>query len=160
MPQRIARYLRCNAIALLALFVALGGTSYAALTISGRQIRNRSVDAVKLNPHSIAASIKAWANVQFRFGGGLIVQGSNSPVRVITGTTTEEVIWTRQRFSAKCIVSATPQSNLRFGGDAFVTVQLNAQGRSRAFNSVFLSGTGSNGAVQQPQAAFVMVICP
>ncbi len=159
MPQRIATYLRRNAIAVLALFVALGGSSYAAITISGSQLRNRSVNAVKLNPHSIAASIKAWANLQFRFGGGVFVQGSNSPVRVITVTGGEEVIWTRQRFSGKCIVSATPQFNLG-RGNAFVTVQLNAQGRSGAFNSVFVNGAGPNGSFQQPQAAFVMVICP
>jgi len=159
MSARALKHLRSNVVAYLALFVALGGTSYAAITISGSQLGNHSVDAVKLNPHSIAASIKAWANVQFRFGGGLIVQGSNSPVRVITDTNSEEVIWTRQRFSAKCIVSATPQFNLG-PGNAFVTVQLNAQGRSRAFNSVFVNGTGPNGSVQQPQAAFVMVICP
>jgi len=159
MSARALKHLRSNVVAYLALFVALGGTSYAAITISGSQLRNRSVDAVKLNPRSIAGSIKAWANVQFR-GNSLVVQASNSPVRVITATTTEEVIWRRQRFSGKCIVSATPQSNLRPGGDAFLTAQVNAQGRSRAFNSVFLSGTGSNGAVQQPQAAFVMIVCP
>ncbi len=61
---RLLAHARQNFVAYLALFVALGGTSYAALTINGSQIRNRSIDAVKLNPQSIAASVKAWAIVQ------------------------------------------------------------------------------------------------
>ena len=61
-------FIRHNAIALLALFVALGGTSYAALSlppgsVGTRQLKNRAVTAAKLNPTSIAASVRAWANL-------------------------------------------------------------------------------------------------
>jgi hypothetical protein len=154
MLTRPLHHLRDNLVAYLALFVALGGTSYAALTISGAQIRNHSIDAVKLNPRSIAASVRAWANVQWNVKG-LVAQGSSGPARVIANDQGEQVIWTRQRFSGKCIVSATPQFNANGEGfDGSVNAQLLSGGRS-----VFLRGFGPDGA-RRPQAAFVMIVCP
>ncbi len=44
MPARVTRHLRTNAIAYLALFVALGGTAYAAATIGAKDIK---ADAVR-----------------------------------------------------------------------------------------------------------------
>jgi hypothetical protein len=154
MLTRPLRHLRDNLVAYLALFVALGGTSYAALTISGGQIRNHSIDAVKLDPRSIAASIKAWANVQWT-AKGLVAQGSNSPVRVLADDQGEQVTWTRQRFSAKCIASATPQFNANGEGfNGYVNAQLLSGGRS-----VFLRGFGPDGS-HRAQAAFLMIVCP
>jgi hypothetical protein len=40
-------------MATLAVFIALGGTSYAAWTISGRNIKNRSIPAKKLKRNSL-----------------------------------------------------------------------------------------------------------
>ena len=42
-----------NVMSTLAVFIALGGSSYAALTISGSSIKNRSVPAKKLKRNSI-----------------------------------------------------------------------------------------------------------
>lgn len=42
-----------NVMATIAVFIALGGSSYAALTISGRDIRNRSVPANKIKRNSL-----------------------------------------------------------------------------------------------------------
>jgi hypothetical protein len=42
-----------TAIALIALFVALGGTSYAMSQINGSQIKNRSIAGNKLKKHSV-----------------------------------------------------------------------------------------------------------
>ena len=42
-----------NVMSTLAVFVALGGSSYAALTISGASIENRSIPAKKLKRNSI-----------------------------------------------------------------------------------------------------------
>jgi hypothetical protein len=156
MLTRPLHHLRDNLVAYLALFVALGGTSYAALTISGSQIRNHSIEAVKLNPRSIAASIKAWANVQWTVKG-LVAQGSNGPVRVIATDQGEGVIWTQQRFSQNCIVSATPQYNQNVSTQRHVgTLTANFTPRDR---SVFLNGLAPDGS-PRPQAAFVMIICP
>ncbi len=61
--KRLRQHLRSNVVAYLALFVALGGTGYAAMSLPAnsvgpRQIRNRSITGVKLNPRSIAASVQ------------------------------------------------------------------------------------------------------
>jgi len=155
MPQRIARYLRRNAIALLALFVALGGTSYAALTISGRQIRNRSIDAVKLNPRSISGSIKAWVNVE-QTAGGLRVAGSSSPVRLEPSTDGEDIFWRRQRFSARCGALVTPQYGLAVGPTGYVTSVPGLEGRSPRLGIIGHAASGPD----RPQPVFVAIVCP
>src|SRR5947209_19757723 len=64
--NRIFSHLRANAMAYLALFVALGGTSYAAFSLPANsvgtcQIRNHSITPIKLDPSKISASVRAWA---------------------------------------------------------------------------------------------------
>ena len=44
-----------NVMATIAVFIALGGTSYAALTISGRDIRNRSIPANKVKRNTLTS---------------------------------------------------------------------------------------------------------
>ena len=66
--SRAIQHLRSNAIAYLALFVALGGTSYAVInlpanSVGARQIKNQSITRVKLDPSSIAGSIRYWAKI-------------------------------------------------------------------------------------------------
>jgi hypothetical protein len=53
---RIASFVRHNAIALVALFVALGGTGYAAVTINGSSIRNGSIAGKKLKKHTLTGT--------------------------------------------------------------------------------------------------------
>jgi hypothetical protein len=45
-----------NVVATLALFLAIGGTSYAALTINGSQIQNRTIGGQKLKFHTVGAA--------------------------------------------------------------------------------------------------------
>ena len=66
--NRALRHVRQNVVAYLALFVALGGTSYAAITIprnsvGANQIRNHSIDPVKLNKASVGGFVRLWARV-------------------------------------------------------------------------------------------------
>lgn len=61
--RAILGHIRTHAVAYLALFVALGGTSAAAVTIDGSQIRNHSIDPTKFNPTFINGSVRAWAIV-------------------------------------------------------------------------------------------------
>lgn len=149
-------FIRHNAIALLALFVALGGTSYAALTINGSQIRNRTIDSVKLDPKSIAGSIKARVDLQFR-GTQLIAASSSSPVRVTTFGAGEIIDWVHQRFSAKCLVLAAAHVNsttLPIGAnDGYVNAELLTP------NNVVLHGYGPDGS-RRPQAASLVLVCP
>jgi hypothetical protein len=55
---RLLSHARSNLIAYVALFVALGGTSYATISIS-----NHSITPVKLDPRDIGGYVRAWASV-------------------------------------------------------------------------------------------------
>jgi len=66
--KRLAHSLRSQSIGVLALFVALGGTGYAAISIpknsvGSRQIRNGAVTAKKLDGRSIVGYVAFWARV-------------------------------------------------------------------------------------------------
>jgi hypothetical protein len=79
--NRVLRHVRSNAVAYLALFVALGGTGYAAAnlpanSVGGRQIRNGSIKPVKLDRHLTSGSIRAWAEVNAK---GHLVAGEGGP---------------------------------------------------------------------------------
>lgn len=59
------KHARQNVVAYLALFVALGGTSYAAInlpagSVGARQLRNHSISPVKFDRQFINGSIRAW----------------------------------------------------------------------------------------------------
>ena len=78
-------FIRHNAIALLALFVALGGTSYAALalpagSVGDRQLRNHSITPIKFDPGSIGGYVRFWARVSA--GGRLIASSPRAKVLV------------------------------------------------------------------------------
>ena len=73
--SRALNHLRSNAIAYVALFVALGGTSYAAIglpagSVGTRQLKNDSVTPAKLDSGSIAGYVRDWAQID---GAGQIV---------------------------------------------------------------------------------------
>jgi hypothetical protein len=64
---KLARHVQHNLVAYLALFVALGGTSYAAISlprnsVGTRQIRDRAITPAKIN-RVIAGTVRAWAAV-------------------------------------------------------------------------------------------------
>lgn len=66
--NRALAHLRSNAIAYAALFVALGGTSYAALnlpanSVGTRQLKAGAVTPAKLDHKLIGGSVRAWAYV-------------------------------------------------------------------------------------------------
>jgi hypothetical protein len=66
--RRPIQHIRSNAVGYLALFVALGGTSYAAISIPKNsvgtpQLRNGAVTAKKLNARSIPGYVAFWARI-------------------------------------------------------------------------------------------------
>lgn len=81
----LARHLRSNAVAYVALFVALGGTGYAATnlpagSVGSRQIRNHAIQPVKLDSRYIGGNVRLWASVSasgkvVAGGRGVTVQG-------------------------------------------------------------------------------------
>jgi hypothetical protein len=61
-------FIRHNAVALVALFVALGGTSYAALglpdgSVGPRQLKNHSITPIKFDTGSIGGFVRYWARI-------------------------------------------------------------------------------------------------
>jgi hypothetical protein len=82
---RLLAHVRTNVVAYLALWVALGGSSYAAFSlpvgsVGPRQIQNHVIDPVKFNPKTIAGSVRAWAVVVWN--GAWHVQSSTGDVHV------------------------------------------------------------------------------
>jgi hypothetical protein len=66
--RRVVAHLRNNLVAYLALFVALGGSSYAALnlpanSVGTRQLKDGAVTPAKLDPSEISGSVRAWAEI-------------------------------------------------------------------------------------------------
>src|SRR5215212_8834246 len=74
--RKLTRHLRGNAVAYLALFVALGGTSYAASQLTGDDIRNSSLTGADI----ASSSVK----------GGDIVNSSLAGRDIKDGTLTKE----------------------------------------------------------------------
>jgi hypothetical protein len=106
--KRLTQHLRANVIAYLALFVALGGTSYAALalpagSVGARQIKNHVIDPVKLNSKFIGASVRYWAIVD---GNGHVLASHPRPKTFGFGAGTGVVDWGRPSQS-NCFVLAT-----------------------------------------------------
>jgi hypothetical protein len=163
--NRFRHHVRSNVIAYLALFVALGGTSYAAVSlppgsVGSRQIRNRAVTSVKLDPRSIAASVRAWVILGWNSSGTrLVARAASSRVRVATGAASESVTWPGRHFARNCLISATPQvnsaGNRPLGGS--VTAHFDPSASGGAFLALF--GFAPNGS-PIAQAAYVVVVCP
>lgn len=162
MLTRLLHLIRHNVIALLALFVALGGTSYAALnlpagSVGTRQLKNRSVTAAKLDPSSVAANVRAWATLQW-FGTWRI-QSSTSDIHVTNISTGELVTWRRTRFPGNCMASVTPIRN--FPGEPHTSSQFGYV--TTAFDGpagrLEIDGLAPNGAAQV-QSANILIACP
>ena len=82
--NKLLRHVRSNAIAYVALFVALGGTGYAALrlpanSVGSRQIKNGAITPVKIDRHLITGSVRAWAEVS---SSGRVLAGEGGPTAV------------------------------------------------------------------------------
>lgn len=79
--SRVLRHFRHNVVAYLALFVALGGTSYAAInlppgSVGSRQLRNHSITPVKFDRRFINGTVRAWAVVA---PSGTVQAGAGKP---------------------------------------------------------------------------------
>ena len=79
--NRLITHLRANLVGWVALFVALGGTGYAAISIprnsvGAAQIRNHSITPVKFNPSAIGGSVRAWAIIS---ANGQVFASSGKP---------------------------------------------------------------------------------
>jgi hypothetical protein len=117
--NRLSKHLRGNAVAYLALFVALGGSSYAAInlpagSVGARQIKNKSIGPIKFDPTKIGASVRYWAVVN---GNGRVLASHPKPrtFGFVNGDGVGVLNW--GRITQQCFPLATVNDNL--GG--FVT---------------------------------------
>lgn len=167
---KILTFIRHNAIALSALFVALGGTSYAALSlpagsvgtkqlhngaVTSRKLARHAVDAVNLDPKSIAGHVADWAQV--RSDGRVISSVPRANVVVTTpGRGLYRVSW-NQAISSKCMAIAQPSNISAVVGSATATT-FGPSGRGRSTNLLVQTFDGSGNNV--PENVNVMVFCP
>jgi hypothetical protein len=160
--SRVLSHVRHNVVAYLALFVALGGTSYAAVSlprnsVGAPQIKNHSITPVKFNGKSIAGSVRAWVILQWR-GSVIKATSASGHVTVKNVSSGVTVTWPHHHFPPRCLASATPQVNLN-GGElyGFVTAQFDPTNPSGAF--LALHGFQPSGT-PSAQAADVLIVCP
>lgn len=165
---RFFDHARQNAIAYLALFVALGGSSYAAAnlpagsvgrsqlrdgSVTSSKLAKRSVMAASLDPKSIAGHVAAWA--QIRAGGQVVSSSPRASVTTYGSRGLEQVRWHRA-ISSRCIAIANPTNVAPTGpATAYATGPYRRGTSSYYFVSTF-DGSGNN----VPENANVLVICP
>jgi hypothetical protein len=162
---RLLAHARRNAVAYLALFVALGGTSYAAFSlpagsVGARELKNGAVTAAKMNPTSVAANVRAWASVTW--ADGWKVQASSSDIHVTTAGTGENVTWRHTRFASNCLASVTPQRNFgpgQPGGphtlDGYVSTFFDPR-----VGQLQIDGISADGTTAQPESVTILIVCP
>ncbi len=88
MMNRVVQHIRSNVVAYVALFVALGGTSYAALklpanSVGTKQIKNHSITPIKLDPSKTGAVVRFWAILNRRLGNGEQIVASRPRARIV-----------------------------------------------------------------------------
>ena len=113
MRNRVVQHIRSNVVAYVALFIALGGTSYAALklpanSVGTRQIKNHSITPIKLDPSKTGAVVRFWAVVAAS-GTGERVVASHPKARVTrwdAGLDAGTISW-QQPFARTCFALAT-----------------------------------------------------
>jgi hypothetical protein len=110
--KRIVNHIRHNLIAYIALFVALGGTSYAASSlpansVGGPQLKDHAIDPVKLDPSAINGSVAAWAIIG---ANGRVIAGAGKPRAYKTPIVAQYQIDWGVKFKPSCATVATIDS--------------------------------------------------
>lgn len=153
--NRLLAFGRTNAIAIVALFVALGGTGYAAVnlpagSVGGRALRNHSITPNKFDRSAIGGYVRYWA----RIGASGQVISSRPRVRVLAWYKPPSLYaggqlrW-RDPVSRSCFSIATAES---FPGAAYASA-ITVSG-TRGF------GTQVRVGLSSPKPVDVAVICP
>jgi hypothetical protein len=166
--KRLIRSLRSQSIGVAALFVALGGTGYAALSIprnsiGASQLRNGavttnklgngSITSAKLNSRSIAGSVVFWARIA---QDGQVVS-SSEPAHTSGWATGNGTVVFRGQLSSKCFALANVTSP-PFRLPGYVTTFSSASVRGEENLVVFMEPGGTNQF--GPLPIVVAEICP
>ena len=169
--RTIVGHVRRQAVAYLALFVALGGTGYAAVSVPAHsigsrqlrsgavgtgQLKNHSVTAVKLAAGSIAGYVRDYAQVN---GQGQLVASRPSAQLigwVTNGPSLGGIIQFERSIPASCFALATMQGG---PGATYATAQVSGEAGHGGAVAVNIAPPQSTGNSILPQVN-VAVICP
>jgi hypothetical protein len=152
---KATRHFRANAIAYLALMVALGGTSYAAVnlpagSVGAKQLKNHSITQVKLDPQSIGAVVRYWAVVDPR---GRVIASRPKAKNLNRGASGAILTWGRRIpsgcFSLATVDGISPPEGLQVG---FASTSIS--GDELAVN------TFAPGGAPDAKRVNVAVLCP
>jgi hypothetical protein len=149
--SKVINHLRGNVVAYVALFVALGGTSYAAVhlpagSVGNRQLKNHSVSPIKFERGSIAGYVRDWALIDQN--GQLVASRPNAHLLGWTGA--GGIINWGDAIPKACIATAS--------GDAAPPVA--AAGVTVLWGSTPGEFVGAKVALSAPTEVSVAVICP
>jgi hypothetical protein len=167
MFAKLLNHLRHQYLGAIALFVALGGSAYAATalpagSVGSKQLRRGavtqtklakgSVTAAALNPKSIAGHITLWASVA---ANGKVISSSPRATAVSGGPPGVLKLSWKRAISLKCAVVASPMNASATEAASASTAGPFATGRSTyLLVSSFQAGTLSAENVS------VLVVCP
>jgi hypothetical protein len=156
MTNRVVHHIRSNVVAYVALFVALGGTSYAAIklpanSVGTRQIKNHSITPIKLDPSQTGAVVRFWAVVHFIPGTGERISSSRPRAQLSWNASvdTGSVTW-HKPIPSNCFVGAT-------SGSGLISAFTEPLRTNRAFVQFSLFSTAGQPA---PGLAYIAVLCP
>ena len=160
-------FVRHNAIALLALFVALGGTSYAAFSLpagsvgtkqlrngaaTSGKIANGAITPAKFDPSLVGGAIRHWAHVS---QAGRLLAGSKGARA--SGGPIFHVNW-GDHFSPRCGALVTPAGSAGSSPIADTTgVVVIEPGTARGATSVNVTTYISGAASAAP--FYIAVVC-
>lgn len=151
----ILRHLRGQYLGAIALFVALGGTSYAALripagSVGNRQIKNHAITPIKFDRNSIAGYVRAYAQINAQ---GQIT-ASRPTANVIAWRTGSFQPGGLIKWSAAIPVScfALASTSTPLGNASYASSALVGGAKANAETYIWLSAPG--------QAVNVAVVCP
>ena len=163
MKKAIA-HIRANVVAYLALFVALGGTGYAAVnlprnSVGTAQLRNGavtnsklgkgSITVAKLNSRSIAGSVVFWAKIA---QGGQVI-ASSEPASTMGWSSGLGSVFFRGQLSSKCFALGSPISA---SGEVAVQAGASVAGQEHLGVTMLPAAPNQPG----PLDVNVAVICP
>lgn len=165
---RIRNHARSNLVGYLALFVALGGTSYAAISlpagsvgttqlrngaVTARKIANGSITPAKLDARTVGGSIRHWARISQT---GQVLSGSHGAHASVGGS--EYTVTWGTEFSSRCGVLISPAAVPGIAPIADSTgVGINDPGPGKGKTLVYV-WTYSNGN-PTPAPFYIAVIC-
>lgn len=149
--HRLLRHLRSQAVAYAALFVALGGTGYAAVTlprgsVGNRQLRNHSITPIKFDSSTIAGYVRDWAQISLQ---GQLTASRPHATLIGWGARGGQIQWSKP-IPVNCFAVATTSTN---GGQVtYASAQAGGTGgHADAQTAVLLSA---------PAQVNVAIICP